>query len=204
MVDKTCHARLADFGFISIVSDSTTSNSYTQGGTTRWMSPELLDSEIQDRHHTTRSDCYALGMVIYEVLSGRTPFHQYRNIDIPRKVLGGDRPERPQGVEGNLFVGAGEVWGILERCWTPQPGDRPSIEDVLRCLEEHSRSWTPPSRPPADTCESSGVVTTQSTEWSEMASSSQVALSQQPEKLDLEGSARIVNGVSRTSLLDEY
>ena len=168
------------------------------------MSPELLDSEIQDRHHTTRSDCYALGMVIYEVLSGRTPFHQYRNIDIPRKVLGGDRPERPQGVEENWFVGAGEVWGVLEHCWMPQPGDRPSIEDVLRCLEECSRSWTPPSRPPANTWELSGVVTTQSTEWSEMASTSQVALSQQPEKLDLEGSARIVNGVSRMSPLDEY
>ena len=37
-----------------------------------------------------------------------------------------------------------------------------------------------------------------------MASTSQVALSQQPEKLDLEGSARIVNGVSRMSPLDEY
>ena len=35
------------------------------GGTVRWMSPELLFG--QDTPPTRESDCYALGMVIYEV-----------------------------------------------------------------------------------------------------------------------------------------
>ena len=39
------------------------------GGTYRWMSPELLDPESlqRKRRPTLESDCYALGMVIYEV-----------------------------------------------------------------------------------------------------------------------------------------
>ena len=39
------------------------------GGTLRWMSPELLDpTQFGSKGHLTReSDCYALGMVIYEV-----------------------------------------------------------------------------------------------------------------------------------------
>lgn len=44
--------------------------SFTAGGTSRWMSPELLDPErfgASDDRPTKESDCYALGMVIYEV-----------------------------------------------------------------------------------------------------------------------------------------
>jgi len=44
--------------------------SFTDGGTTRWMSPELLDPdrfEFPDSRPTKQSDCYALGMVVYEV-----------------------------------------------------------------------------------------------------------------------------------------
>ena len=44
--------------------------SFTAGGTVRWMSPELLDPDrfgIADDRPTKASDCYALGMVVYEV-----------------------------------------------------------------------------------------------------------------------------------------
>ena len=46
---------------------------FTGGETCRWMSPELLDPErfgmpeSEDNRPTRQSDCYALGMVIYEV-----------------------------------------------------------------------------------------------------------------------------------------
>ena len=105
------------------------------------MSPELLDPKIQDHRRTKHSDRYALGMVIYEVLSGWIPFHQYADLTVPGKVVGGDRPERPQGVEGIWFTD--DVWEALGRCWAPQPGNRPNIEDVLRCLEKDSRSSMP-------------------------------------------------------------
>ena len=44
--------------------------SFTAGGTTRWMSPESLDPDrfgVTDCRPTKQSDCYALGMVVYEV-----------------------------------------------------------------------------------------------------------------------------------------
>lgn len=44
--------------------------SFTEGGTTRWMSPELLHPErfgAKGFRPTAQSDCYALGMVVYEV-----------------------------------------------------------------------------------------------------------------------------------------
>ena len=112
------------------------------------MSPELFDPErfgVKDSRRTKSSDCYAFGMVVYEVLSGQAPFSQYNKYVAVGKVLKGERPEQPQGVEGRWFTD--DIWSILGRCWEPKPGDRPSIEDVLRRLEEASRFWTPPSPP---------------------------------------------------------
>ena len=142
MVDKTCHARIADFG-LTILSDSMIPNLGTQGGIVRWMSPELLDSGAQDRQPTKYSDCYALGMVIYEVISLCMPFYRYQNSAIPGKVVQGVRPKRLKGVNGVWFTD--DVWEMLERCWVPKPGNRPRIEDVLHCLE---RGLMPQRLPP--------------------------------------------------------
>jgi serine/threonine protein kinase len=54
--------------------------SFTAGGTRRWMSPELLYPErfgipeSEGDRPTRQSDCYALGMVIYEVRVRVSPF----------------------------------------------------------------------------------------------------------------------------------
>jgi len=129
-------------------------DSCTQGGTTRWMSPELLELEISDHRRTKSSDCYALGMVIYEVLSGHVPFPRFMDQAVALKVQRGDRPERPKGVEGRWFTD--DVWRILEGCWQPKPDDRPSAQDVFQSwehLEPVSGLWTPPS-PTADSLRS--------------------------------------------------
>jgi len=110
------------------------------------MSPELLDPDVKDHRRTVYPDCYALGMVIYEVLNERVPFYGYRNEVISGTVLRGGRPERPEGAESGWFTDY--VWEVLGRCWMPQPGDRPSIKDILRCLERVSGVWTPPPVPP--------------------------------------------------------
>jgi len=106
------------------------------------MGPELFDTEIKDHHRTKYSDCYALGMVIYEVLSLRIPFHEDSDLIVVLKVSRGNRPERPQEVEGVVRF-TDDMWGVLKLCWAEQPGNRPNIEDVLQYLEKYSRSWTP-------------------------------------------------------------
>ena len=142
LVNQTRHACLADFGNIAILSDSTTSSSHSRGGSLRWSSPELFDPEIKNSQ-TKYSDCYAFGMVIYEVLSERVPFYEYPDLLVYAVVFRGNRPEKPEGIEGMWFND--DVWKLLERCWLAEPQNRPSIEDVLQHLEETSKSWTEPS-----------------------------------------------------------
>ena len=152
LIDQTGNARLTDFGLLTIRPDTTnitSSNSFLLGGTYRWTSPELLDPQefgLQDNGPTASSDCYALGMVVYEVLSGRVPFYHCEgdtDYDIISKVLEGERPKWPQGAEGMWFTDY--IWSILERCWTSSPGNRPRVKDVRRSLEK-IETWTP-SRP---------------------------------------------------------
>ena len=149
LVDQTGRARLADFGLLTITSGTTnitSSNSFLEGGTIRWMSPELFDPEafhLKDSRRTKRSDCYALGMVIYEVLSGRVPFHRHPYYAVVARVLKDARPERPGGEERTWFTD--DIWSLLECCWEPNPGDRSNSEDVLECLEKVSRVWALPS-----------------------------------------------------------
>jgi len=108
------------------------------------MSPELFYPEnfdLTDSRPTKQSDCYALGMVTYEVLSGQVPFPHYNAYAIVAKVSRGERPGRPRGAQGKWFTD--DVWRTLERCWAPERERRPRIEDVLRCLEKASPLWTP-------------------------------------------------------------
>ena len=141
LIDKTGNARLADFGLLTILSDPTnilSSTSSIHGGSARWMGPELIDPErfgLENSRPTKSSDCYALGMVIYETISGRLPFHQHVDLRVFVKVLAGDRPTRGAGFAESL-------WKMLTQCWTPQPKDRPSIQDILQRLEDS------PEQPP--------------------------------------------------------
>lgn len=103
----------------------------------QFMSPELLVPAcfgLGGRYPTKESDCYALGMVIFEVLSGQVPFSQNDHWVVRFHVMHGRRPSRPQGNMGELFTDG--IWEILELCWKHQPGDRISAKDVLLHLEQ--------------------------------------------------------------------
>ena len=109
------------------------------------MSPELLDPDqfgFRDSRPTKESDCYALGMVMYEVLSGWAPFTSDKDIIIPRKITEGERPRRPQGAEAAWFTDS--LWRAVELCWSHQPEMRPTIEAIQKLLE--GILMPPPSR----------------------------------------------------------
>lgn len=112
------------------------------------MSPELLDPDqfgLKDSKPTKESDCYALGMVIYEVLSGQAPFSPLKDFIVMRKVIEGERPLMPEGAERTWFTD--DLWRMLELCWETQPETRPSIPVVQQCLDRVSRTWKPPILP---------------------------------------------------------
>jgi len=69
--------------------------------------------------------------------SGQAPFAPFKDFIVMRKVIEGERPERPEGVEGAWFTD--DLWATLNLCWATEPENRLSIEAVLGCLERPQR-----------------------------------------------------------------
>ena len=130
MLDAAGHLRIADFGLAWIFGDSTqtSSPSPTKAGTPAYMAPEQRAGETA----TVKSDLYALGLVLYEVFTGRRPC-----ADDPA-----ERPEPPSLLAPGLDP---EIERIVLRCLEPDPQRRPpSAGDVAEVLE---RRAIPPWRP---------------------------------------------------------
>ena len=163
LVDKTGAACVADFGFMTMTDLSTTLLSETMdepGGTIRWMSPELLDPMHfgSNGRPTRESDCYALGMVVYEVsqlhslrrslthpskvLTGRLPFHYLRAFAPVTAVLRGERPEKL--VDAKSLGFSDTLWGLVQLCWMESISDRPTAKQLLDCISLDSLAWVPP------------------------------------------------------------
>jgi len=70
MLDVNNQAILMDFGIVKIIGGSSHTVTGAVMGTARYMPPEVVRSEPADQ----RSDIYALGITLYEMLSGKPPF----------------------------------------------------------------------------------------------------------------------------------
>lgn len=71
LLDKFGNAYLMDFGIAKIVSEAQSSNMSTMLGTPAYMAPEQWRLEPVDH----RIDIYSLGVMIYEMLTGKMPFN---------------------------------------------------------------------------------------------------------------------------------
>ena len=157
MINEHGRAVLTDFSPVKIIPDhSTYLSSSIDNGTVRWLSPELLDPDkfgLEKSHPTRESDCYALGMVIYEILSGRTPYGGYRPYAILFKILNGERPDRPEGEAGKFFTDS--LWDVVEHCWEPRPRNRAKAKAVLLCFDPTDDSETDTTE---SNCEAAGLT----------------------------------------------
>jgi eukaryotic-like serine/threonine-protein kinase len=100
--DGVAVAKVIDFGVAKAISEPLTSKTlYTRFaqmiGTPLYMSPE--QAEMSGLDVDTRSDIYSLGVLLYELLTGTTPFDQQRlqaaAFDELRRIIREDEPLRP-------------------------------------------------------------------------------------------------------------
>jgi len=136
--ETPARACLADFGLSTLTpSASGEMTTITSGGTPLYMAPELFYPEKFGKaksRPTQPADIYALGMVIYEVLTGLDPFYDqtFGPYEIVHHVLSGKRPTKPDAAE-NIGFGNG-TWELVKECWGKIPTRRPTIGRVLAHL----------------------------------------------------------------------
>lgn len=97
-------AKITDFGFARVIEgDMDTSGQFSKVGTPLYMSPQILN----DQKFSAKTDIWSLGMMLYEMLYGKTPwsanspYQLYENINnIPLEFP--DRPVRSEEVKNLL------------------------------------------------------------------------------------------------------
>ncbi|GJL49605.1 MAG: hypothetical protein NPIRA01_08320 [Nitrospirales bacterium] len=70
LLDNQYNVKIVDFGIAAALGESSTTMTSTLLGTPEYMSPE----QIQGVQLTSSSDLYSLGMVLYEIVTGITPY----------------------------------------------------------------------------------------------------------------------------------
>lgn len=152
LIDQRGCAMLADFGLTRTAYDANLNivshvlSSSEMAGTWKWMAPEILwptDHGCQRSAYTIQSDIYALGMVMYEVFSGRVPFEGLRDTAAILKVYKRERPSRPD--DETAVALTDYLWAVVERCWHQDRERRPLVASVLSALQkahEQQKIWS--------------------------------------------------------------
>jgi len=138
LIDARGDAAITDFGIARSLGASGITNTGAVVGTPDYLSPEQARGGVIDG----RSDLYALGLVLYEMLSGKPAFAGSTSAEsLSRRLLGPPPPiaSMRKGVP---------VWvqRLLERMLQPQAARRlPNAEAVLDAIDRRRvpRDWRP-------------------------------------------------------------
>ncbi|XEC97626.1 Stk1 family PASTA domain-containing Ser/Thr kinase [Paenibacillus tarimensis] len=134
LIGKNGRVKVTDFGIARAVTSSTITQTGSVVGSVHYFSPEHAKGVSADE----KSDLYSLGIVLYQMLTGRLPFlgespisvalkHLQEHFEEPRIV----NPHIPQSVEniilrsmrkdpGERYMSAAEMLSDLESCLQPE------------------------------------------------------------------------------------
>ncbi len=131
------NVKVADFGIARAVTESTMTYNDNIMGSVHYFSPE----QARGTMITPKSDVYSLGVLLYEMLSGRIPFDGNTAVSIARKHL----EEDPQPLHMIAPRIPPVVEALVTRMMAKDPAQRPDssmlVQDIVRA-EQMMRSDT--------------------------------------------------------------
>jgi serine/threonine-protein kinase len=125
-VDGRADARLTDFGISRVVDAAGLTTPHAIIGTPHYMAPEVISGADAG----PAADVYAVGVVLYELLTGHTPY-----TGDPLAVLRhhlDDVVARPPGVSD-------AAWAVIESCLDKDPDRRPAGDELAPILRDLAR-----------------------------------------------------------------
>jgi serine/threonine protein kinase/predicted Zn-dependent protease len=128
IIDKNGNARILDFGIARSVEGKGLTGAGVMIGTPEYMSPEQVEGKDTDQ----RSDIYSIGIILYEMVTGRVPFEG----DTPFIVGVKHKSEIPKDPKQLNSQIPDNLSGLILRCLEKEKDKRyQSAEEILLDLE---------------------------------------------------------------------
>jgi len=117
MIDERGNVRVTDFGLAGLAEELRDAD--VLAGTPAYMAPE----QLAGKEVTTRSDIYALGLVLYEIFTGRRAFEARTVDELLRLRETTSTPTSPSSFVKDIDP---LVERVIERCLETEPERRPT------------------------------------------------------------------------------
>ena len=132
MVLKNGSVKVMDFGIAQVMNKSNTLTKEALGSV-HYISPEQAKGSFTD----SRSDIYSLGVVMYEMMTGRPPYDGDSPVAVAIQHINGGAP-LPSSLNPNIPAGMEQ---IIMKCMALEPKDRyASATELLNDLEEFRKN----------------------------------------------------------------
>lgn len=143
LLDDKSTIKISDYGLSRLMSAAANSNMIATAGALGYRAPEL--SKLKKANPKT--DVYSLGVVILELLTGKSPSDTTNGLDLPQWVASVVEEEWTNEVfdlELMKDAAAGSATGdelvntlkVALHCVDPSPAARPDMQQILKQLEE--------------------------------------------------------------------
>src|SRR5690606_27028602 len=116
MITEDGRVKVTDFGIARAATFSTVTNTSTVVGSVHYFSPE----QARGRYTDEKSDIYSLGIVMYEMVTGKVPYEGDSPISIALKHIEGEI-ESPRKIDSTLPIGLEK---IIMKCVQKNQFDR--------------------------------------------------------------------------------
>jgi hypothetical protein len=124
LLDESSHVYVTDFGIAKILTAETQLTADgSLLGTPQYMAPE----RCQNGEATAASDIYSLGILTFQMISGRLPFEASTPVDLVRKIVS-QPPERLRNLAKDVPE---DVERLVAFMMEKKPKDRPSSARAL-------------------------------------------------------------------------
>ncbi|KAM0953793.1 putative protein kinase RLK-Pelle-LRR-III family [Dioscorea sansibarensis] len=141
LLDENTNATISDFSLSRLMTTAANSNVIATAGALGYRAPEL--SKLKKAN--TKTDVYSLGVIILELLTGKSPGEAMNGVDLPQWVASIVKEEWTNEVfdlelmrdaAGNTGDELLNILKLALHCVDPSPAARPEVQQVLQQLDE--------------------------------------------------------------------